>query len=131
MEHVEVPSGIQRNPIVGQHELAPLQLGKSLERDDRHVTQAKLPGRSQATMAGDDVAVLADQNRICEAERADAAGDLGDLRIAVGARIAGEGMSRSTGQNSRRKRSGRSDAEPVRLLLLMSRPRTVPATPPP
>jgi hypothetical protein len=37
---------------------------------------------------GDDVAIVADQDRIGEAEGADAAGDLGDLRIAVSAGIA-------------------------------------------
>ena len=54
-------------------------------------SKAELPRRRQPPMAGDDIAVLADQDRVGEAEGADAAGDLGDLRIAVGAGIAGVG----------------------------------------
>ena len=58
------------------------------QHDHRHLGQAELPRRGEPAVAGDDVAVLADQDRVGEAERADAAGDLGDLRVAVGAGIA-------------------------------------------
>jgi hypothetical protein len=34
-------------------------------------------------MAGDDVAVLAHEDGICESEGADAAGDFGDLGVAM------------------------------------------------
>ena len=40
-------------------------------------------------MTGAEVAVLPDKKRIAEAEDADAAGDVGDLSVAVGAGIAG------------------------------------------
>jgi hypothetical protein len=40
-------------------------------------------------MAGNDPAVLSDQNRIGEAELPDAVGDLTDLLLRMGARIAG------------------------------------------
>ncbi|MFO1183950.1 MAG: hypothetical protein U1E56_04105 [Bauldia sp.] len=42
-------------------------------------------------MTGDDIAVLADPDRVGEADGADAAGDLGDLRLTVGAGIPGVG----------------------------------------
>ena len=88
LEHLEVPAGIQRDAVVGEHQLAPLHLGEPAQRDDRHLRQAEQARRGQAAVTGDDVAVLADQDRIGESERADAAGDLGDLRVAVGARVA-------------------------------------------
>ena len=56
--------------------------------DDRHLGEPKLARRRQAAVAGNDVAVVADQDRIGEPERPDAACDLGDLRVAVRARIA-------------------------------------------
>jgi hypothetical protein len=56
-------------------------------------------------VTGDQGAALADQNGIGEAEDTNAAGDLRDLRIAVRARMRGEGTIRSIGQNSSRRRS--------------------------
>ena len=88
MEHFDVPFGIQRDAIVCQDELAPLQFGQSFQRDHRDIREPELPRCRQATMAGDNIPVLADENRIRESERADAAGDLRDLRLAMGACIA-------------------------------------------
>ena len=59
----------------------------------------------RAAVARNDVAVLADQDRVGEAECPDAAGDLGDLGSLWVRALRGEGTSRSIGQNSSRSRS--------------------------
>jgi hypothetical protein len=78
-------------PVVGEDVGPLLRLGEVLEPDRRHGVEAKHFGRLDPAMAGDDAAVLVDQDRIVEAERGDVCRDLGDLLCAMGAGVAGVG----------------------------------------
>jgi hypothetical protein len=53
------------------------------KHDNRDFGHGQLSGGGQSAMTCNDGALLADQNRICESERLNAAGDLSDLRFAV------------------------------------------------
>ena len=86
-----VPAGIQRDAVVSQHQGPTLGVREPRQRDRRHGLHPKQPGGQHAPVAGDQRAVLGNEDRVHEAELADRAGDLGDLRLAVGARIAGVG----------------------------------------
>jgi hypothetical protein len=55
----------------------------------RDAIQAEQPGRLDPAMAGNDLTVLSDQNRIGEAELPDAVRDLPDLLLGMGSGIAG------------------------------------------
>jgi hypothetical protein len=57
--------------------------------DRRDAVQAEQLCGLDPAMAGDDLAVLSDQNRIGEAELPDAVGDLPDLFLGMGSGIAG------------------------------------------
>lgn len=83
MKHFEVPAGVERDTVVGQHQLPLLDIRKTVERNDGNFRQCQLAGSRQPAVTRDDGALLADQNRICEPERPDAAGDLSDLRVAM------------------------------------------------
>jgi hypothetical protein len=87
MQHLEVPAGVHRDPVVGEHQLAALKFGQADQLDDRHFLQAELPRGGETTMARYDVAIVSNQDRVGEPKRPDAAGDLGDLRVTVRARV--------------------------------------------
>jgi len=56
-QHLLVPPGAQRQPVVGQHQSAPLRFGQVVENDDRDFPQPEFPGGKQARVARDDHAV--------------------------------------------------------------------------
>ena len=88
LQHLQVPTGIERDAVVSQHKLPPLNSRQSGNLDHRYVA-SPTPRRRKAAMPGDDVAFFANQDRIGKAESSDAAGDFGDLLVGVRARIAG------------------------------------------
>ena len=57
--------------------------------DERNLLKSELLRRGHVAMTGKDHVVLVDQHRIGEAELADTVGDLPDLLLRVGARVAG------------------------------------------
>jgi hypothetical protein len=59
-----------------------------MQRNHRHLGETEQAGSCEAPVTRDHVAVVACQYWIDEAKRPDAAGDLGDLRIAMRSRIA-------------------------------------------
>jgi hypothetical protein len=65
-----------------------LNIRQSSQPDHRHIHQAKQACGSEPAVARNHVAVRANEDRIGESEGPDAAGDLGDLRLAVSAGIA-------------------------------------------
>ena len=77
--------------IVRQHIGAALGRRQMAELDGWHLGQAELTRGEQPAVAGNDAAVAIDQDRVGKAELADGRGDLGDLRLEVGTRIAGIG----------------------------------------
>jgi hypothetical protein len=64
MEHFEVPAGVERDAVVGKHQLASLQVGQPAQDNDRHFAEPQLARGRQAPMTGDDVAVGAHENGI-------------------------------------------------------------------
>jgi hypothetical protein len=59
-----------------------------MERDHRYLGQSQQLRGSKPPVSRDHVPRFANQDRIGKAERLDAAGDLGDLRLAVRASVA-------------------------------------------
>src|SRR5665811_1742509 len=88
MQHVEIPAGIERDPVVGQHQLTSLQVGQSAQDNDWHFGESQLARGREPAMTGDDVAFRANEYGIRKPECLDAAGDLRDLRVVMRARVA-------------------------------------------
>ena len=89
-----VPAGTLGELVLGQDEGALLPLGQVGQFDHRQIRHVELARREDATVPGDDAALAVDQDRVVEAELPDAGRDLGDLFLAVRARIAGIGDQR-------------------------------------
>ena len=70
-QHLLVPSGVECQPVVGQHQRAPLRFGQVIEDDDRDLGHPQLACGQQAGVAGDDDAVGADEDRIRPPELGD------------------------------------------------------------
>ena len=65
------------------------QLAKTRRRSlELFLGHAELARRQDAPVAGDDAVLAVDQHRVGEAKLVDAAGDLRDLGVAVGPRVA-------------------------------------------
>ena len=90
-QHLLIPAGIERQLVVGQHIGPPLRRIEMGQAQRRHAVHAEQLGGLDPAMAGDDLAVVADQHRIGEAEPLDAVGDLPNLLLGMGAGIAGVG----------------------------------------
>ena len=89
-----VPAGVERELVVGEDVGALLRLGEVGEFDHRHVGQPELARRQHPAVAGDDAVLAVDEDRVGPAELPDRAGDLRDLRVGVGAGVAGVGDQR-------------------------------------
>ena len=89
-----VPTGVERQTVVGNDVRALLRRRQVRQLDHRHVGQAQLACGRQTSVARDDTLDRIHQDRRGPAELGNAGGDLGDLRIAVRARIAGVGDQR-------------------------------------
>ncbi len=86
-----VPAGIERELVVGQHVGALLRLRPAAGDHDGDLGQAQLAGGQHAPVAGNQHAALVHQHRHRPAPLAHTGRDLGDLRLAVRARVAGVG----------------------------------------
>ena len=54
LQHFGVPSGVQRQPVVGNHISAFLRVGQVVESDARHVGQSQLACSEHSAMSGND-----------------------------------------------------------------------------
>ena len=88
LQQIEVPAGAERDLVVGDPQRALLRLREVRQHDRRHLGHPRRLGRQQPAMPGDDPALGIDQDRVGEAERPDRGGDLLDLPLGMGARVA-------------------------------------------
>ena len=82
-----IPAGTFGNPIVSKSEGAPLGLRQPPHLDRGDLLEIEQSGRGIAAMAGNDDAVIVDQNRNDKSECGDAVGNLTDLLARMGARV--------------------------------------------
>ncbi|GJD81227.1 hypothetical protein NBEOAGPD_4473 [Methylobacterium gregans] len=87
-QHLLVPAGVQRDPVVGQHQRGALLLGQAGDPDARDAVEAEPARRGHAPVAGDDDAVVVREDRVGEAEALDRGRELRDLLVGMGARVA-------------------------------------------
>ena len=87
-QDLAIPAGQLGQPVVGDHIGPALGLREMVEFDRRNLEHAKLLGRGDASVAGHDLAVATDQDRVGESELADRRGDLRDLLCGMRPRIA-------------------------------------------
>ena len=87
-QNLSVPAGVLGEPIVGHHVGALLFLAHVREAYRRHLGQAEQLRCFDAAVAGDDETILVNEDGIVEAECGDTVGDLTDLPVRVGPRIA-------------------------------------------
>jgi hypothetical protein len=87
-QDLRVPARLLGELVVGQDVGPALGLSEMGQLDDRDRLQAKHFGSLEPAMPGNDGALAIHQDRVGEAELADAVGDLADLLRAVGARVA-------------------------------------------
>jgi hypothetical protein len=75
-QNFPVPTGVQRELVVSEHVGPSLRRGEVRQTDDRHLFHVDQFRGCGASMAGDDLEVFTDQDRIREAELLNAFGDL-------------------------------------------------------
>jgi len=87
-EKVAIPTGFERQLIVGDDERPHLVVAQVLEPDRRHVGNAEELRRADPAMAGDDAVRLINEDGIREPAALDRAGDLLQLLLGVRAGVA-------------------------------------------
>jgi hypothetical protein len=93
-EHLEIPAGVERQLVVGEHIGAALRRREVRQDDARHLVEADQMRSKHPAGAGDNAVLFIDQHRVGKAKFADRGGDLGDLLVAVRARVTGVGDQR-------------------------------------
>src|SRR6202043_194641 len=93
-EHLEIPAGVERQLVVGEHIGAALRRREVRQDDARHLVEAEQMRGEYPAVAGDNAVLFVDQHRVGEAKFADRRGDLRDLLVAVRARVSGVGDQR-------------------------------------
>ena len=88
-QHLLIPSGVECQPVVGQHQRAALGFGQVIEDDDRDLGHAQFASSQQARVAGDDDSIGAGQNRIRPPELDDDAATWATCSVTMRARIPG------------------------------------------
>ena len=86
-QHLGVPAGLLRKPVVRQNIRAALCVRQMLDQHARHLGHALGLGRQHAPVSGDDIPVAVDDYRIDKAKLPQARSDLRDLALAVCPRI--------------------------------------------
>ena len=83
-----IPPRFLGKTVVSEH-IGTLLRGREVRQaQGRHLLHVQQLGRGDTTMAGDNLTVFIDQHRIGEPELPDAVGNLSDLLLGVGARVA-------------------------------------------
>ena len=85
-----VPAGVECQLIVGNDQRLALCIRQMSQANDRDLPQLQSLCGFQPAVPGNDRARRIDQDRVGPSELADAGGDLVDLAIGVGARVAGK-----------------------------------------
>ena len=78
-EQLVVPTGVKRQLVVGDHVGLPLSLIEVRQPQRRHALHLKQPCSLDPPMSRNDLTIVANQDRVGEAEPADAIGNLPDL----------------------------------------------------
>lgn len=99
-QDLRVPSSFLCQLVVGENVGSPLCLAHVLEAYHGHGLKSQGLGCRNATVTGDDDAVLVDEDGIVKAERPDADGDLGALLITMGAGVSAIGSKARHGQRN-------------------------------
>ena len=71
-EDIAVPAGVQRELVVGDHVGPALRRAQVGQPERRHALQAEQLGGLDPAVTGDDLVLIADQDRVGEAEALDA-----------------------------------------------------------
>ena len=87
-EQSVVPAGVEGQLVVSDHVGSALSGRQMVEDHHGHRVEPEALRSFQPAMASDDLAVGGGEHRICPAEFDDAGGDLGDLLLVMGSRIA-------------------------------------------
>jgi hypothetical protein len=90
-QHLLIPSGVFSQPVVGDHQRAPLRLAQVIQHDHRHFAHPELPRGHHPRVARNDDPVGSDQHGVDEAKFGDRGRDLRHLLLGVRARIPGVG----------------------------------------
>ena len=90
-QDIAVPAGVLRKLVVGDHIGAALRLGQVRQPERRDALNPEELCCLDPAMAGDDLVLIADEDRVGETEALDASGDLLDLLLGVGASVFGVG----------------------------------------
>ena len=116
-----VPAGVEGELVVGQH-IGPL-LGRRhvVDPQARHGRHPKFSRGLDPAVAGEDAIVSIDQDRIGEAEAADAVGDLSDLLARMDAGVARPGTQLIEGQGFEKAGGHGREVSDVRLDLTADR----------
>ena len=86
-EHVLVPTSIQGELVVGEHERSLLVGGEVAEGYHGHMGIVQLASGHYAPVAGNDPTLGVGQNRVVKSKLRDTGGNLGYLRVGVDAGI--------------------------------------------
>lgn len=87
-QHLLVPAGVQRDPVIGENERGPLLFRQARDADARDAVEAELARRGHASVTGDNDAGLVGEDRIGETEALDRGRELGDLLVRMSTRVA-------------------------------------------
>ena len=90
-ENLAVPAGVEGQLVVGQHIGSALRRIEVGEAQRRNALNPKQLGGLHPAVPGDDLGVIADEDRIGEAEPLNAVGDLTDLLFGMNAGVLREG----------------------------------------
>ena len=88
-QHGFIPTGVQRQAVVREHQCAALGRRQMVENDHRNVGHPQFARRRQARVARDDNTVAADEDRIDESKFGDRRCYLRHLFVAVRPRVSG------------------------------------------
>ena len=90
-QDIAIPAGVLRKLVVGDHIGAALRLGQVRQPERQDALNPEELCCLDPAMAGDDLVLIADEDRVGETEALDASGDLLDLLLGVGASVFGVG----------------------------------------
>jgi hypothetical protein len=91
-QHGLVPSCVECQTVIREHERAPLYFAEAVKNDDRHFGHAQFAGCQQAGVTRDDDPIAAGENRRGPTEFDNRCGDLRHLLRRVRARVASVGQ---------------------------------------
>src|SRR5436309_15609650 len=88
-EHLEIPAGVERQLVVGEHIGAALRRREVRQDDARHLVEAEQMRSEHPAVAGNNAVLFVNQHRVGEAKFAHRGCELRDVLVAVSARVSG------------------------------------------